>query len=145
MAPLKVSSLWDCLPKIFERVLNQKSDLGDSQTNKCLLLAFVEAVLDFARDVSKMKVGGTSALSASIAEAMLQKLFEWLQFLFLPPSGLICRLASAVSMSNLLQRVVKCERALFSVPDVCNSIYARKYSVLEHSPWRCLKVEQEST
>lgn len=28
----------------------------------------------------------------------------------------------------------KCERALFSVPDVCNSIFARKYSVLEYSP-----------
>lgn len=25
---LKVSSIWECIPKIFERVLNQKSDLG---------------------------------------------------------------------------------------------------------------------
>eukprot|EP00434_Breviolum_minutum_P017375 symbB.v1.2.015342.t1/scaffold1094.1/size138377/7 len=131
---LKVSSIWECIPKIFERVLNQKSDLGDSQTNKCLLLAFVEALLDFARDLNKMKqVVGAAALSPSTVEAMLQKLFEWLQFLFLPPSGLICRLASTVSMSsNLLHRVVKCERALFSVPDVCNSIFARKYSVLEY-------------
>lgn len=134
MAPLQVSSIWECIPKIFERVLNQKSDLGDSQTNKCLLLAFVEALLDFARDLNKMKqVVGAAALSPSTVEAMLQKLFEWLQFLFLPPSGLICRLASTVSMSsNLLHRVVKCERALFSVPDVCNSIFARKYSVLEY-------------
>ncbi|CAJ1421806.1 unnamed protein product, partial [Effrenium voratum] len=136
--PAKASSFWECLPRIFELVLKQ-GDLGDSHTNKCLLLAFLEALLDFAHAISSSKadqssrqVGVSLPLSPGIAEAMLQKLFEWLQFLFLPPSGLLCRLGALVSSPTLLKRLVSCEKALFSVPDVGNSIFARKYSVLEY-------------
>eukprot|EP00913_Durusdinium_trenchii_P007010 g6594.t1 len=46
VAPLQVSTFWECLSKVFDRVLNHRGDAGvgdTNQINKSLLLAFIEA------------------------------------------------------------------------------------------------------
>ncbi|CAE7437544.1 ZNF470, partial [Symbiodinium sp. CCMP2456] len=137
----KVSSFWDSLPKIVERLLQEKAEPLSLETLQCCTLSFVEALLDFAKALTECKECGNSRAGDSApeaaralagSEAMLQKLLEWFQFLFLPPSGLICKLGGATASASLMRRVVSCERALFSAPMVSNSVYARKYSVLEH-------------
>lgn len=67
-------------------------------------------------------------------EALASSILEWLRFLFLPPWGLLCRLAKKLPLagSALGLRLVLCERALFRTPAVAQAVYIREAAASEY-------------
>jgi len=72
-------------------------------------------------------------MATATADSLSDCLLEWLQFLFLPPSGLVCRLSKSLPLAGgpLIAKLVLCERALFRSPAVVNTVYVREASVSE--------------
>lgn len=77
---------------------------------------------------------GFRTTMAAAAEPLVRGLLNWLQFLFLPPAGLLCRLARKLPLQGgtLAARLVLCERALFRVPMVSDSIYVCEAQVADY-------------
>ncbi|CAK0899126.1 unnamed protein product [Prorocentrum cordatum] len=123
-------------------------------------LGFLEALLEFSRTVegappppggahgveglpplrSGARVGaaappgGDLDLAPAAPHALACGILDWLQFAFLPPAGLLCRLARRLPLAGgpLQPRLVACERALFRVPAVAATAYAQEASVAEY-------------
>eukprot|EP00929_Paragymnodinium_shiwhaense_P079029 TRINITY_DN41056_c0_g1_i1.p1 TRINITY_DN41056_c0_g1~~TRINITY_DN41056_c0_g1_i1.p1 ORF type:complete len:3335 (+),score=785.03 TRINITY_DN41056_c0_g1_i1:162-10166(+) len=72
--------------------------------------------------------------TSGATEVLIRSLLDWLEFLFLPPSGLLCRLARKLPLAGgpLVDRLVNCELALFRVPAVVHAVYVREAFVSEY-------------
>lgn len=70
--------------------------------------------------------------SEAAGEALLQSVLDWLQFMFLPPSGLLCRMKVPLVGGPVVMRRVLCERALFQARPVSETIYVRDAPVAEY-------------
>lgn len=69
------------------------------------------------------------------AEPLLRGLLGWLQFFFMPPSGLLCRLARKLPLAGggpMAHRLVLCERALFRAPLVSESSYVSEAQAVDY-------------
>lgn len=70
-------------------------------------------------------------------QAIAGSILEWLKFMFIPPTGILCRLAANVEKSPtigsaLSARLVRCERALFQVSAITSSAYLREAHFCEY-------------
>jgi len=68
---------------------------------------------------------------------LLENLLDWMRFLFLPPSGLLCKLGHRLDRYpavnyTLLTRLVLCERALFRVPAVAQTVYGSETKIADY-------------
>eukprot|EP00928_Gymnodinium_smaydae_P037382 TRINITY_DN2595_c0_g1_i1.p1 TRINITY_DN2595_c0_g1~~TRINITY_DN2595_c0_g1_i1.p1 ORF type:complete len:3301 (-),score=452.63 TRINITY_DN2595_c0_g1_i1:143-9151(-) len=78
--------------------------------------------------------GDMKARSQASAEATFLAVLEWLQFLFLPPQGLLCRLARKLPLvgGQLVVPMVTCEKALFQAVSIADTVYIREAFVVEY-------------
>eukprot|EP00930_Biecheleria_cincta_P043099 TRINITY_DN29629_c0_g2_i1.p1 TRINITY_DN29629_c0_g2~~TRINITY_DN29629_c0_g2_i1.p1 ORF type:complete len:2869 (-),score=436.17 TRINITY_DN29629_c0_g2_i1:60-7904(-) len=119
------------------------------------IMGFVKAIIEFATVLNAQvpsfdhTVGpsaGTCSADGQIglhddlqaektasAESAVMSILEWLSFLFQPPGGLFCKLAQKLPIvSSLTRSLISCERALFRVPAVAETVFARDSRVPEY-------------